>query len=43
MTKRICDTEHLRDYPDCLEECEHDKCECICEYKTETENQESKS
>ena len=26
MAKRSCDTEHLRDYPDCYEECDHDKC-----------------
>ena len=24
--RRECDTEHLRDYPDCFEECEHDEC-----------------
>lgn len=23
---RVCDTEHLRDYPGCMEECEHDVC-----------------
>ena len=23
---RQCDTEHLRDYPACYEECDHDKC-----------------
>ena len=26
MAYRHCDTEHLRDYPDCYEECEHDIC-----------------
>ena len=27
--RRECDTEHLRDYPDCFEECEHDKCVAV--------------
>jgi len=26
MSLRRCDTEHLREYPDCYEECDHDKC-----------------
>jgi len=26
MDRKECDTGHLRDYPDCYEECEHDKC-----------------
>ena len=26
MSLRRCDTEHLREYPDCYEECDYDKC-----------------
>ena len=35
---RQCDTEHMRNYPGCYEECGHDK--CVADEQTSREGQD---